>query len=73
MVTIEPVTLANFTELLQEADFKQHVRETTRVGDHIFDLVITRNSHNIIYSTSVETLLTDHHVIRCDQEERSDI
>ena len=53
------------TEFLQEADFKQHVREQTHVDDHILDLVITRNSHNIISSTSVETLLTDHHVIRC--------
>ena len=56
----------NLTELLQEADFKQHVREPTHVGDHILDLVITRNSHNIISYTSVETLLTDHQVIRCD-------
>ena len=56
----------NLTELLQEADFKQHVRELTHVGDHILDLVITQNRHNIISSTSVETLLTDHHVIRCD-------
>ena len=55
-----------FTELLQEANVKQHVREPTHVGDHILDLVITRNSHNIISSTSVETLLTKHHVIRCD-------
>ena len=56
----------NLTELIQEADFKQHVREPTHVGGDIHDLVITRNSHNIISSTSVETLLTDHHVIRCD-------
>ena len=56
----------NFTELLQEADFRQHVREPTHVGDHILDLVITRNSQNVLSSTSVETLLTDHHVIRCD-------
>ena len=44
----------NFTELLQEADFKQHVREPTHVGDHILDLVIRRNGHNIISSTSLE-------------------
>ena len=56
----------NLTELLQEADFKQPVREPTHVGGHILDLVITRNSHNIISSAFVETLLTDHHVIRCD-------
>ena len=56
----------NLTELLQEADFKQHVREPTHDGGHIHDLVITPNSHNIISSAFVETLLTDHHVIRCD-------
>ena len=56
----------NFTELFQEAEFRQHVREPTHVGDHILDLVITRNSQNVLSSTSVETLLTDHHVIRCD-------
>jgi len=56
----------NLTELLQEADFKQPVREPTHVGGHILDLVITQNSHNIISSAFVETLLTDHHVIRCD-------
>ena len=56
----------NLTELLQEVEFKQHVNEPTLVGDHILDLVITRNSHNIISSISVETLLIDHHVIRCD-------
>ena len=71
----------NLIELLQEADFKQHVREPTHVGDHILDLVIPRNIHNIISSTSVETLLTDHHVIRTislqenqnEREDRSDI
>ena len=56
----------NFTELLQEADFRQHVREPTHVGDHILNLVITRNTLNVLFSTSVETVLKDHHVIRCD-------
>ena len=56
---------SNFTELFQEADFRQHVREPTHFGGHILDLVITRNSQTVISSTSVETLLTDHHIIRC--------
>ena len=42
----------NLIELLQEVDFKQQVREPTHVGDHILDLVITRNCHNTISSTS---------------------
>ena len=57
----------NFTELLQEADFRQHVREPTHIGDHTLDLFITRNSQNTLSSISVETLLTDHHVFRCDK------
>ena len=54
----------NFTELLQEADFKQHVRKPTNVGDHILDFVMTRNSHNRISSTSVERLLTPRYQVR---------
>ena len=63
---IAPAT-ASATTALQEVDFKQHVREPTHVGVHILDhLVITQNIHNIISSASIATLLTDHHVIRCD-------
>ena len=55
MVTIKQVILNSFKRLI-----------LNNVHDHILDLVITRNSYNIISSTSVETLLTDHHVIQCD-------
>jgi len=44
----------------------QHVKERTHISGHIIDLVVTRESQNILGNLQVSSMLYDHFVVQAD-------
>jgi hypothetical protein len=61
----ESVDSVKLSELLQSTGFSQHVRDPTHVSQHMLDLVISRPDDKLISSTTVSSLITDHHAVHC--------
>jgi hypothetical protein len=64
----EKTTDANCIKLknmLDSSNLVQHVKDPTHIRGHILDLVISRNEDSIVQSTSVSSLLSDHHAVHC--------
>ena len=51
--------------VLNDTNLQQHVTSATHYRDNILDLVITPVTDSIVTDVSVESLLTDHHIIVC--------
>ena len=70
---VEQPDTQTFLDLLDSLGLKQHVTQPTHVSGHILDLIITRNSENIIkYPPSVDRFIPDHasiHSIMCTLEQ----
>jgi hypothetical protein len=56
---------AIFRGLLDSVGLEQHVTGATHVSGHTLDLVISRSSDNLVSSSSVSTLISDHHAVHC--------
>ena len=55
-----------FIELLQTFDHTQRVKQTTRVGSHILDFIITKSEDSIVRHISViDPVLSDHYAVCC--------
>ena len=52
-------------QLLDSAGLQQQVTGPTHTSGHCLDLVISRGPDNLITSTCVSSLLSDHHAIHC--------
>jgi hypothetical protein len=54
-----------FTDLTTSVGLKQHVSSPTHTSGHLLDLVLSRPSDNVVHSTKVSSLISDHHAIHC--------
>ena len=55
----------NFSDLLESFNLCQHVMESTHCAGHTLDLIISRNSENILNSLYVvDVPISDHRLIR---------
>ena len=60
------VDAAKFADLLESMCLTQHVRSPTHIQGHILDLVITRNSENIIKGRPIsDRYISDHCSVLC--------
>ena len=60
------VDSAKFVDLLESMCLTQHVRSPTHIQGHIFDLVISRNSDNIIKGRPIaDRFISDHCSVLC--------
>ncbi|XP_046862994.1 uncharacterized protein LOC124456651 [Xenia sp. Carnegie-2017] len=56
----------NFSDLLESFNLCQHVMESTHCAGHTMDLIISRNSENILNSLNVvDVPISDHRLIIC--------
>ena len=54
-------------DILLSAGLTQHVKEPTHVSGHTLDLLITRDSANLVFNISVvKDLPSDHYGVMCD-------
>jgi hypothetical protein len=60
--TSDPVSV-RFKELLESASLSQHVTSPTHTSGHMLDLIMSRPSDKVVCSTSVSSLISDHHAI----------
>jgi hypothetical protein len=60
-----PTCLAakTFQEAIDTAGFTQHVTAPTHTSGHMLDLIMSRESDNVVKSTIVSSLISDHHAI----------
>lgn len=54
---------ACFTSLVESYGLTTHVRDSTHIGGHILDLVLTRPSDNLKSDCMVDSLISDHFVV----------
>lgn len=53
-------------DLFESVGLVQHVKEPTHVGGHILDLIVTRQTDQIIDNTpKVDDLFSDHSSVLC--------
>ena len=53
----------NMKDILEEYGLCQHINEQTHTSGHTLDWVITRSSDNIVNSSEVSSLISDHHAV----------
>ena len=51
--------------ILNDTNLQQHMKSATHYRDDILDLVISPVTGSVLTDVSVESLLTDHHIIVC--------
>ena len=56
---------SDLTAILNDTNLQQHVKSATHYRYNILDLVITPVTGSVLTDVSVESLLTDHHIIVC--------
>ena len=60
------VNVKSFTNLISQYGFTQHVKTVTHKAGHVLDLVLTRDSDDLVKSVSVEDNgFSDHSLVKC--------
>ena len=62
---VDDKNASDLAAILNDTNLQQHVKSATHYRDNILDLVITPVTGSVLTDVSVESLLTDHHVIVC--------
>ena len=62
---VDDKNASDLAAILNDTNLQQHVTSATHYRDNILDLVITPVTDSIVTDVSVESLLTDHHIIVC--------
>jgi hypothetical protein len=52
-------------QILDSCCFQQHVVGNTHLSNHTLDLVLSRTTDDIVISTEVSSLISDHHAVHC--------
>ena len=62
---VDDKNASDLAAILNDTNLQQHVKSATHYRDNILDLVITPVTGSVLTDVSVESLLTDHHIIVC--------
>jgi exonuclease III len=59
-------TTRNFTDLLDSFNIKQHVDEPTHMSGHALDVIMSRDTDNLVQHVKVGDMITDHRLLLCN-------
>ena len=62
---VDDKNVSDLAAILNDTNLQQHVKSATHYRDNILDLVITPVTGSVSTDVSVESLLTEHHIIGC--------
>ena len=62
---VDDKNASDLAAILNDTNLQQHMKSATHYRDNILDRVITPVTGSVLTDVSVESLLTDHHIIVC--------
>ena len=59
-------TTQKFTDMLGSLGIEQHVNKPTHLSGHTLDVIMCRDTDNLVQEVQVGDMITDHHLLLCN-------